>query len=110
MAFVFTKAWDAAVEKNVRDFYDTLSEKDQRRFVAVQARQLGYGSVKYIAKVVRCSRRTIERGLAELDELPHDPAARRVRRPGAGRKKTLAQLACGTASQVSIGDTHGRRP
>jgi len=87
MAFVFTKAWDAAVEKNVRDFYDTLSEKDQRRFAAVQARQLGYGSVQYIATVVGCSRRTIERGLAELDELPHDPAARRVRRPGAGRKK-----------------------
>ena len=46
MAFVFTKAWDATVEKNVRDFYDTLSEKEQRRFAAVQARQLGYGGVK----------------------------------------------------------------
>lgn len=87
MAFVFTKAWDAAVEKNLRDFYDTLSEKEQRRFAAVQARQLGYGGVKYIAKVLGCSRRTIERGLAELEKLPHDPAAGQVRRPGAGRKK-----------------------
>ena len=87
MAFVFTKAWDAAVEKNMRDFYDTLSEKEQRRFAAVQARQLGYGGVKYIAKLLGCSRRTIERGLIELDELPHDPAAGQIRRPGAGRKK-----------------------
>ena len=87
MAFIFTKAWDVAVEKNVQDFYDTLSEKEQRRFAAVQARQLGYGGVKYIAKVLGCSRRTIERGLAELDELPNDPAAGQVRRPGAGRKK-----------------------
>ena len=87
MAFIFTKAWDAAIAKNVRDFYDTLSEKEQRRFAAVQARQLGYGGVKYIAKVLGCSRRTIERGLAELDELPHDPAVGQVRRPGAGRKK-----------------------
>jgi hypothetical protein len=87
MAFVFTRAWDAAVEKHMRDFYATLSEKEQRRFAAVQARQLGYGGVKYIAKVLGCSRRTIERGLAELDELPHDPAAGQVRRPGAGRKK-----------------------
>jgi len=87
MAFIFTKAWDVAVEKNVQDFYDTLSEKEQRRFAAVQARQLGYGGVKYIAKVLGCSRRTIERGLAELDELPHDPAVGQVRRPGAGRKK-----------------------
>ncbi len=87
MAFVFTKAWDAAVEKNAQDFYDTLTEKEQRRFAAVQARQLGYGGVKYMTKVLGCSRRTIARGLTELDELPHDPAAGQVRRPGAGRKK-----------------------
>jgi hypothetical protein len=93
MGFVFTKAWDSAVEKNVRDFYATLSEKERRRFAAVQARQLGHGGVQYMAEVVGCSRRTIERGLAELDELPHDPAARQVRRPGAGRKKSPARLA-----------------
>ena len=87
MAVALTKPWDASVEKNVRDFYQTLSEKDRQRFAAVQARQLGYGSVRYIAEVVGCSRRTIERGLAELDALPHDPAAGQVRRPGAGRKK-----------------------
>ena len=87
LAFVFTKAWEPAVEKNMRDFYDTLSEKEQRRFAAVQARQFGHGGVTYMAKVLGCSRRTIRRGLAELDALPHDPAAGRVRRPGAGRKK-----------------------
>jgi hypothetical protein len=87
MAVAFTKPWDAAVEKNVRDVSHTRSEKDRRRFAAVQARLLGYGSVRYIAAVVGCSRRTIERGLAELDTLPHDPAAGQVRRPGAGRKK-----------------------
>ena len=87
MAIGLTKPWGAAVEKNVRDFYETLSEKDRRRFAAVQARQLGYGGVRAMAEVLGCSRRTIERGLAELDELPHDPAAGQVRRPGAGRKK-----------------------
>jgi len=87
MAVGFTKPWNAAVEKNVRDFYETLSEKDRRRFAAVQARQLGHGGMTYLAKVLGCSRRTIERGLAELDELPHDPAVGQVRRPGAGRKK-----------------------
>jgi hypothetical protein len=87
MAVAFTKPWDVSVEKNVWDFSHTLSEKDRRRFAAVQTRQLGYGSVRYIAAVVGCSRRTIERGRAELDTLPHDPAAGRVRRPGAGRKK-----------------------
>ena len=54
MGCVFTPVWDTAVEKTVRDFYDTLPEKDQRRFVAVQARQLGHGGVKYMAEVVGC--------------------------------------------------------
>jgi len=87
MAVGLTKPWGAVVEKHVRDFDETLSEKDRRRFAAVQARQLGYGGVRAIAEVLGCSRRTIERGLAELDELPHDPAVGQVRRPGAGRKK-----------------------
>ncbi len=87
MAFQFDNRFDAATEKNMRDFFATLSEKDQRRFAALEARQLGYGGVKYVAELLSCSRRTIERGLAELDDLANDPAAGRVRRPGAGRKK-----------------------
>ena len=87
MAFQFNNRLDAATEQNMRDFFATLSEKDQRRFAALEAKQLGYGGVKYVAEVLDCSRRTIERGLAELDELANDPAAGRVRRPGAGRKK-----------------------
>jgi hypothetical protein len=87
MAVAYTKPWDTAIEKNIRDFYHTLSEKDRRRFAAVQARQLGYGGVRYMAEVVGCSRRTIERGFSAFDALPHDPAVGRVRRPGAGRKK-----------------------
>ncbi len=87
MAFQLDNQFDAATEQNMRDFSTTLSEKDQRRFAALEAKQLGYGGVKYVAEVLGCSRRTIERGLAELDELANDPAAGRVRRPGAGRKK-----------------------
>ena len=89
MAFQFDNGLDTATEQNMRDFFATLSEKDQRRFAAIEARQLGYGGVKYVAEVLNCSRRTIERGLAELDDLANDPAAGRVRRPGAGRKKRL---------------------
>ena len=87
MAFVFDNRLDAATEQNMRDFFVTLSEKDQRRFAALEAKQLGYGGVKYVAEVLSCSQRTIERGLAELDDLANDPAVGRVRRPGAGRKK-----------------------
>ena len=48
-----------------------------------------HGGVGYVAEVLNCSRRTIDRGLVELDDLTNDPAAGRVRRPGAGRKKRV---------------------
>ena len=78
---------DAAVEQNLRDFCATLSEKDRRRFAAIEARQLGYGGIEYMAELLGCSRKTITRGIDELDQLSNDPAAGRIRRPGAGRKK-----------------------
>jgi hypothetical protein len=78
---------DAVTEKRMRDFAQTLSEKDGRRFAAIEAVQRGYGGITYIAGVLGCSTKTIERGIKELDQLQDDPAAGRVRRPGAGRKK-----------------------
>ncbi|MDZ7616168.1 MAG: hypothetical protein U1E05_04140 [Patescibacteria group bacterium] len=78
---------DALTEKRMRDFAQTLSEKDSRRFAAIEAAQRGYGGIAYIAGVLGCSAKTIERGMKELDQLQDDPAAGRVRRPGAGRKK-----------------------
>ena len=87
MAMQFGFACDPTTEKRMRDFAATLSEKDRRRFVAVEAAQRGRGGINYVASVVGCSRSTIERGIVELDQLPNDPAAGRTRRPGAGRKK-----------------------
>ena len=87
MAFVFQSQYEPEVVVQAQAFYVTLSEKDRRRYVAVEARRMGHGGIEYVAKVFGCSQRTIERGLADLDKLPHDPAAGRVRRPGAGRKK-----------------------
>ena len=92
MAFANSRRMNAATEQSWRDFYHTLSEKDQRRFAAVQARQLGHGGIKYVSEVLGCSRRRIERGLDELNELPDDPAAGQVRRPGAGRKKRSGMI------------------
>ena len=83
----FTSPYTAEAAKHARAFYETLSEKDRRRFSAVEARRLGHGGIEYVASVLNCSRRTIERGMHELVDLPNDPAAGRVRRPGAGRKK-----------------------
>ena len=87
MAFTFHSQYTSEAENCMRAFYATLSEKDRRRYGAVEARRLGHGGITYVAQVLGCSERTIERGLVELDNLPHDPAAGRIRRPGGGRKK-----------------------
>lgn len=89
MAFEFANRLDAAGEQQMRDLFGTLSERDQRRFAAFEAGQRGHGGIQYVADVLGCSRRTIERGIEELEELPNDPAAGRIRRPGAGRPQTI---------------------
>lgn len=88
MAFVFTKQFDETTESQMQTFYKTLSEKDGRRYAAVEAAKLGHGGIQYMATVLGCSRRTIEHGIAELQSLPDDPAENRIRRLGAGRKKS----------------------
>lgn len=74
-------------QSHLKSFFQSLSEKDRRRFAAVEAERLGHGGVQRAAELLGCSTRTISRGLTELDSLHVDPAAGRVRRPGAGRKK-----------------------
>lgn len=87
MALLLMSKYSVEAEVSVKAFYATLSEKEKRRYAAVEARRIGFGGIEYVAGVFGCSRKTVERGLAELDELPHDPAAGRIRRPGGGRKK-----------------------
>ena len=110
MAFVFSARYSAEAEVAAQAFYETLSEKDQRRYVAVEARRIGFGGIEYLASVFGCSRKTIERGMAELDELPNDPAAGRVRRPGGGRKKSSCGTPVGAEPIVVARRAHGGRP
>lgn len=87
MAFAFQRQFDPESEARMRGYYQTLSEKDGRRFAVLQARLLGYGGITYIAGVLGCSAKTIERAANELDVLPNDPVAGRIRAVGGGRKK-----------------------
>jgi hypothetical protein len=89
MAFVFRQQYEPNIAERMRAFWQTLSERDRRRFAALEAVRVGHGGIEYVADVLGCSTRTIERGVDELGQLPNDPAAGRVRRPGAGRKKKI---------------------
>ena len=75
------EAYTGGIERKMKRFFDWLSEKDRRRYAAVEAAKLGHGGVEYIARVLRCDAKTIRQGLAELEEA-EDPAAERVRKKG----------------------------
>jgi len=78
---------EETANKRMLSFFGTLSEKDQRRYAALEAQRLGHGGIKFVSEMFGCSTKTISRGIEELDSLDEDPAAGRVRRPGGGRKK-----------------------
>ncbi len=87
MAVAFSSKYSSEIENAMRLFYDTLSEKERRRYVAVEALKIGHGGQSYIASVVGCCRDTVARGIAELATLPDETTENRIRRPGGGRKK-----------------------
>lgn len=87
MTFAFRNQLDEAAERRSQAYFATLSEKDQRRFAALEAQRLGHGGIIYIVKLLGVSRSTIERGIDEIEQFPVDLAAGRVRRLGGGRKK-----------------------
>jgi len=88
MAFYFQKTYRPDIEQLLRQYYQSLSEKDRRRFAALEAIHLGHGGTRYIAKVLGCDPQTVKDGMRELKQLPDDPAGSRGRKPGGGRKKT----------------------
>ena len=69
------------VERMMQRLYRSLSEKDRRRYAAVEAVKLGHGGVDYVARLLGCDAKTIGQGRADL-ELEEDPAADRVRKKG----------------------------
>lgn len=63
------------VEQKMKKFYETLSEKDQRRYAGVEAMKFGRGGVAYISRVLGCSGKTVIKGLKELNSLSPQTAA-----------------------------------
>jgi hypothetical protein len=75
------EVYAADVEQKMKRFFDWLSEKDRRRYAAVEAAKLGHGGVEYIARVLQCDPKTIRQGLYDLEE-EEDAAVGRIRKKG----------------------------
>ncbi|MDB5845530.1 MAG: hypothetical protein JWP79_2840 [Polaromonas sp.] len=67
------------IEVQMKRLFATLSEKDRRRYAAVEAAKLGSGGVSAISSLFGLDVKTVRRGLMEL-ALLDDPAQDRVRK------------------------------
>jgi hypothetical protein len=75
------EAYSPEVEAKMKKLFCWLSEKDRRRYAAIEAAKLGHGGVDYVARLFGCDPKTIRAGLQELEE-GQDPAVGRVRKKG----------------------------
>lgn len=66
-----------------------LNERMRRLVAATEARTLGWGGVTAVSAATGVSRRAIAIGLTELDN-PTSGVTKRIRKEGAGRKKTIS--------------------
>ena len=75
------EVYSAEIEEKMQRFFGWLSEKDRRRYAAIEAAKLGHGGVESIARVFACDPQTIRQGLRDL-EVAEDEAAGRIRKKG----------------------------
>jgi hypothetical protein len=70
------------VEERMQALYGSLSEKDRRRYAAIEALKVGRGGLSYVTKLFGCDPETVRQGEADIAQLPEDEAAGRVRKKG----------------------------
>lgn len=70
------------VEQAMQFTFSSLNERQRRIYAAMEALKLGHGGIVYIAELLGCHRRTIERGLNELRQADSLVPPRRARKKG----------------------------
>jgi hypothetical protein len=93
------------IEQEMVIYYNSLSEKDSRRYAAIEAKKLGYGGISYIQRVLGCRPETIKRGMEEMKS-PEIIKENRIRKKGAGRKKFLETIEGIDQAFLSVIDQH----
>ena len=74
------------LERQMSRLYDSLSERDRRRYAAVEAAKLGHGGIEYISRVLGCDRKTIQHGISEM-ESDEELQTQRQRKKGADENR-----------------------
>src|ERR1017187_8862585 len=84
---------DALIAARHQQLEGILDERQRRLHAAIEARVLGHGGVKRVSEATGVARGSILAGMKEW-ELPQSgspDSPRRIRRPGAGRKRLVDQ-------------------
>jgi len=74
--------YSESVVVKMQRLFSRLSEKDRRRYAAIEAEKLGHGGIGYISELFGIDPKTIRRGLTELEQL-EDDAKGVIRKKGA---------------------------
>ena len=92
-------------EEQMKSYYESLSEKDRRRYAAIEANKRGYGGLGQISLLLGCNYRTIRKGITELKQpsLGNSPS---IRRPGGGRKKAIETISGINEAFLSVVEHH----
>ena len=93
------------IEEQMDAFYQSLSEKDRRRYAAIEACKLGRGGLSYMARVLSCDRHTIAQGVQELADAAELQRSG-IRRTGGGRKRSQEILPGLDAAFLQVVDHH----
>lgn len=59
--------YSVEIERQMRRFFDSLSEAARRRYAGIEAVKLGHGGIKYLSDLFGCDPKTIELGISELE-------------------------------------------
>lgn len=87
---------DALITARYKSLEGVLDERQRRLYAAAEAKVLGHGGAKRVWNATGVARGSILAGLKELEQVQQEQQGaaseqRRIRRPGAGRKKLLDQ-------------------
>ena len=69
------------IESAMRRYSEALDERTRRSYAALESQKLGHGGIAYLSQILHYDRKTIRRGIRELQH-DHEPLA-----PGLARKK-----------------------
>jgi hypothetical protein len=83
--------YEQTIENQMVVFFESLSEKDKRRYAAIEVLKLPYGGKSYIRDLLNCRFNTIDKGIKELKD-NNLSDSRRVRKPGGGRKPCIESI------------------